>query len=60
MPVFNIFKWHLLWSHEAEVTCDETVTLLGINIDFKLKFDVADICKKASKQLVVFKGYVDF
>ena len=35
----------------------KNVTLLGVNIDFMLKFDdhVTDICKKASKQLAVFK-----
>ena len=35
----------------------ENVTFLGINIDFMLKFDdyVADIRKKASKQLAVLK-----
>ena len=42
----------------TDIICEDNVTLLGINIDFMLKFDdhVADICKKASKQLAVLKG----
>ena len=42
---------------DTDFTCDDNVTLLGINIDFMLKFDdhVSDICRKASKQLVVLK-----
>ena len=41
----------------TEIKCDNNVTLLGINIDFMLRFDdhVAEICKKASKQLAVLK-----
>ena len=41
----------------AEITCEENVTLLGINIDFMLRFDVHvfQICKRASKQLAVLK-----
>ena len=36
---------------QTNITCEENVTRLGINIDFMLKFDshVSDICKKASK-----------
>ena len=36
---------------------ENNVSLLGINIDFMLKFDdhVTEICKKASKQLAVLK-----
>ena len=42
---------------DTDIPCEENVTLLGINIDFMLKFDyhVTDICKKASKQLAVLK-----
>ena len=41
----------------TEIKCDENVTLLGVNIDYQLKFDdhVSDICKKASRQLAVLK-----
>ena len=41
----------------TNIKCEDNVTLLGVNIDFMLKFDdhVSDICKKASKQLAVLK-----
>ena len=41
----------------VEIKCDGNVTLLGVNIDFMLRFDdhVSEICKKASKQLAVLK-----
>ena len=41
----------------AEIKCEDNVTLLGINIDFMLRFDdhVSQICKRASKQLAVLK-----
>ena len=41
----------------AEMKCEDNVTLLGINIDFMLRFDdhVSQICKRASKQLAVLK-----
>ena len=41
----------------AEINCEDNVTLLGVNIDYLLKFDdhVSDICKKASRQLAVLK-----
>ena len=41
----------------AEIKCENNVTLLGINIDFMLRFDdhVSQICKRASKQLAVLK-----
>ena len=41
----------------AEIKCEDNVTLLGINIDFMLRFDdhVSQICKSASKQLAVLK-----
>ena len=39
------------------ITCEESVKLLGVSIDFKLNFDehVSNICKKASRQLNVLK-----
>ena len=35
---------------ETDIKCENNVSLLGINIDFMLKFDdhVTEICKKAS------------
>ena len=41
----------------ANIKCEDNVTLLGVSIDFLLNFDshVSDICKKASKQLAVLK-----
>ena len=42
---------------DTDISCEANVSLLGVNIDFMLKFDdhVSDICKKASKQLAVLK-----
>ena len=42
---------------EAEIECDETVKLLGVHIDFNLKFDtqISNICRKASQQINVLK-----
>ena len=42
---------------QTNIKSEENVTLLGINIDFMLKFDdnIYEICKKASKQLAVLK-----
>ena len=39
------------------IKCEESVKLLGVTIDFKLKFGIhiSDICKKASRQLNVLK-----
>ena len=39
------------------LTCEETVKLLGIDIDYQLKFDehISNICRKASQQLNVLK-----
>ena len=41
----------------TEIVCENNVTLLGVNIDYLLKFDdhVSDVCKKASRQLAVLK-----
>ena len=42
---------------QYNITCEEEVKLLGVTIDFKLKFDthISDICIKASRQLNVLK-----
>ena len=42
---------------QTNIKCDDSVTLLGINIYYMLKFDahVSEICKKALKQLAVLK-----
>ena len=42
---------------EAEIGCDETVKLLGVDIDYRLKFDeqISNICRKASQQINVLK-----
>ena len=42
---------------EAEVECEETVKLLGVEIDSRLKFDVhiSAMCRKASQQINVLK-----
>ena len=47
---------------QTNIKCEENVTLLGINIDFMLKFDdyISEICKKASKQLAVLKRLGSF
>ena len=41
----------------SDLTCQITVTLLGIEIDYQLNFDahVNSICRKASQQLNVLK-----
>ena len=43
--------------NSVEIKCEDNATLLGINIDFMLRFDdhVSEICKKASKQLADLK-----
>ena len=40
-----------------EITRDEEVKLLGVDIDFKLSFEnhISNVCKKAAKQLNVLK-----
>ena len=42
---------------QTKIKCDDNVTLLGINLDYMLKFDdhVSEICKKAAQQLAVLK-----
>ena len=38
---------------QTNIKCDDNVTILGINMEFMLKFDthVSEICKKTSQQL---------
>ena len=42
---------------KTDIKCENNVSLLGINIDFMVKFDdhVTEICKKASKTISCFK-----
>ena len=42
---------------DNEISCEEEVNLLGVTLDFKLKFHshISKICKKASRQLNVLK-----
>ena len=55
VPLYVSLRFFSDW--KCRYYTDENVSLLGINIDFILKFDdhVTDICKKASKQLAVLK-----
>ena len=48
-PIFRI--------GEAQIGCDTTVKLLGVEIDYLLKFDeqISNICRKASQQISVLK-----
>ena len=45
---------------ETEIVCEETVKLLGVEIDFHLKFDIhvsaTCMCKKASQQINFLKA----
>lgn len=40
-----------------EIHCEEEVKLLGVTIDYQLKFEshISNICKKATRQLNVLK-----
>ena len=42
---------------EAEIECEETVKLLGVEIDYNLKYDthISAMCKKASQQINALK-----
>ena len=42
---------------EAEIECEETVKLLGVEIDYLLTFDtqVSNMCKKTSQPINVLK-----
>ena len=46
----------------GDISREDNISLLGVNIDFMLQFDdhVSDICKKASKQLAVLKRFRRF
>ena len=48
-PVFSI--------ESVNITCEEIVKLLGVDIDFNLSFDhhISNICKKAAQQLNVMR-----
>ena len=50
-------EWPTFKIEEAEIECDETVKLLGVDIDYRLKFDeqISNICRKASQQINVLK-----
>jgi hypothetical protein len=41
----------------STLSCEETVKLLGIEIDYQLNFDIhiSSICRKASQQLNILK-----
>ena len=43
-----------------EITSEEEVKLMGVDIDFKLSFEnyISNLCKKAAKQLNVLKRIV--
>ena len=47
---------------EAEIEGDETVKLLGVDIDFHLRFDtqISNRCRKASQQINVLKRSGNF
>ena len=53
-PIFRI--------GEAQTECEKTVKLLGIEIDYLLKYDVqiSNICRKASQQINVLKRNGNF
>jgi hypothetical protein len=46
-----------MYIQNYDLTCEKTVKLLGIEIDYQLNFDahVSSICRKASQQLNVLK-----
>ncbi|KAK3109165.1 hypothetical protein FSP39_024510 [Pinctada imbricata] len=48
-PVFEI--------NNVKISCDESVKLLGVEIDYLLKFDahISSICKKAAQQINILK-----
>ena len=53
-PVFKV--------GEAEIDCEESVKLLGVEIDSHLKFDIhiSAMCRKASQQINVLKRIGQF
>ena len=44
-------------THNSTLSCEETVKLLGFEIDYQLNFDIhiSSICRQASQQLNIFK-----
>ena len=48
-PIINI--------QNIDLSCESTVKLLGIDIDYQLNFDthIGNICRKASQQLNILK-----
>jgi hypothetical protein len=48
-PIFSI--------KDVNISCEDTVKLLGIDIDFLLKFDahISNICRKAAQQINIMK-----
>ena len=48
-PVFEI--------NDVKISCDETVKLLGVEIDYLMKFDshISSICRKAAQQINILK-----
>ena len=48
-PVFNIGN--------INITCDDSVKLLGVDLDFSLKFDlhISNLCRKAAQQINIMK-----
>ena len=44
----------------VNITCEEVVKILGVDIDFNLSFDqhISNICKKAAQQLNVMRRIV--
>ena len=61
MTISNLSGLEIQTIH-GTCTCENNVSLLGFDIDFMLTFHdhVADICKKASKQLADKKDWADF
>ena len=47
---------------EVNITCEENVKLLGVELDYKLNFDtqITKMCKKAAKQLNVLQRLSKF
>jgi hypothetical protein len=46
-----------IWIQNSTLSCEETVKLLGIEIDYQLNFDIhiSSICRKVSQQLNILK-----
>ena len=48
-PLFEI--------NDVKISCDESVNVLGVEIDYLLKFDshISSICRKAAQQIHILK-----